>query len=71
MGFDIDDFEASDPTRDRTPSGAPVFEGVLAIRVTTLTYRSRDPRDVRTTPETRWYEYLSRVGRGGGRAEAP
>lgn len=107
MGFDIDSFEAADPTRDRTLSGAlrklsrrgygvadvregpsgmeafpwgygsegdrstriwniavvgapdaPAFEGVLAIRETSLTYRSRDSRDVRETPEMRWYEYL-------------
>lgn len=107
MGFDIDNFEASDPTRERTLSGAlrkllrrgygvaavdeapaeshafqwgygsegdratrvwnivvggapeePGFAGVLAIRETTMTYRTKDPRDVREAPEARWYEYL-------------
>lgn len=107
MAFDIDAFEASDPSRERAVSIAlrkllrrgygvaaaedastgihpfrwgygsegergtrvwnvavrgapddPAFSGILAIRETTMTYRTVDPRDVRETHEVRWYEYL-------------
>jgi hypothetical protein len=36
----------------------PGFAGILTIRQTTMSYRTKDPRDLPERPDTFWHEFL-------------